>query len=104
MEERVIPDYKLLVNTGELYGKDSQLIVRISGQIEEFSKIMKSISEVSSLVENASATSQHAAASSDEILRSVQDTYDTLGKIATSARKQSELAFELYSCVKKIKI
>lgn len=105
IEDKVKPNYELLLNTGEQYEKDAEFISVLSEEIAIASKSMSDImTQVSSAIEIVSATAEETAAGSEEISESTNDTAIALEEVAKSSQEQSELAETLNNIVKNFKL
>lgn len=105
IEREVNPDYKLLVETGERYEKDAELINRMSEEVATAtSNMSESISEIKKALQNVAGTAQESAANSEEILGGVNETTLSIEEIAKSTQHQAELAENLNNIVQKFKI
>jgi methyl-accepting chemotaxis protein len=105
IEREVNPDYKLLVETGERYEKDAELINRMSEEVAEAtSNMSESISEIKKALQNVAGTAQESAANSEEILGGLNETALSVEEIAKSTQHQAELAENLNNIVQKFKI
>lgn len=105
MENKVNPDYKLLVETGFQYEKDAELIHSISETIASSTKMMaESIGQVGKTVEGAAVTSQQASASTDEISSRAAETEEAIKNLSNSAQNQLLLAEKLTKLIQNFKI
>ncbi|MEA4826855.1 MAG: methyl-accepting chemotaxis protein, partial [Clostridium sp.] len=105
IENKVKPDYQLLVETGVQYEKDALFVSNMSEEIATASKLMSdSIENVSNAIQNVSATAEEAAASSEEILGSILDTSSDIEIIAKSVQEQVGLAQKLNNMVRRFKV
>lgn len=105
IEQKVKPDYQLLVDTGVQYEQDAILVSKLSEEISSASKILsESVEEVSTAIQGVSATAQEGAAASEEILGSVEETSSAVENALAYIKKQSELAEELQETVRKFKV
>jgi len=105
IEKEVKPDYQLLVETGERYEKDAELINKMSEEVAMATRTMsESITEIREALQSVAGTAQESAASSGEILDGVNETTLSIEEIAKSTQHQAELAESLNSVVQKFKI
>ncbi len=101
MEESVQSDYTLLVETGENYLRDAEMINLFSEEISSAAEIIAaSISQVNSAIQDAASTSQESAASSQEIMSNINETSSAMIQIAEAAQDQAVLAEKLQSVVR----
>lgn len=105
IEKEVKPDYQLLVETGERYEKDAELINKMSQEVATATRTMsESISEIREALHSVAGTAQESAASSEDILGGVNETTLSIEEIAKSTQHQAELAENLNNIVQKFKI
>lgn len=101
MEESVQSDYALLVETGEKYLKDAEMMHTFSEEISSAAEIIAaSISQVNSAIQDAASTSQESAASSQEIMSNINETSSAMIQIAEAAQEQAALAEKLQNVVR----
>lgn len=105
IDNKVKPDYKMLMETGTHYQKDADFVNKMSKEISlSANTISKSVSAVSSSIINVSATTQQSSSSSEQILTSVSQTALALDEVAKQAQNNSELAEKLSLLGHKFKI
>ena len=101
----VMNDYKLLVDTGSQYEKDSEFVSIMSEDIASMTEqINATIDSVSAVVGNISQSTQVSATGSGEILVSIDETTKAMQQVTTNAQEQAEYAQELNNLVSKFKI
>ncbi len=105
IEQRVTPDYQVLVNTGEQYSNDAQTVGNL---IENFMansvQISNSIREVNKAIESVAASVEQSTTSSQLISSNVGTTANAMAQVAEIAEKQAGLAENLDSLIHKFKI
>lgn len=105
IDNKVKPDYKLLVETGVQYEKDALLISTISEDIANSTNLMlSSIEEVGKAIETVSATAEETASSSEEIKTHIGDTASSVEEAVHEISEQAELARKLNGLVRKFKV
>ncbi|SHJ93479.1 methyl-accepting chemotaxis protein [Paramaledivibacter caminithermalis] len=105
IEGKVKNDYKILVETGTQYMKDSDLI---SVLVEDFAasteEILASMEEVSQAIEIVFESIEQAASSSNDIAVNITETTKAIDAAARVAERQMELAKGLNNMVGKFKV
>lgn len=105
IDNKVKPDYQLLVETGEQYEKDAVEINDIMVEVANSSNLMlSSIEEVGRAIQNVSATAEEAAASSEEIQASISETVSFVEGAVLQINEQAEMAHKLNNLVRKFKV
>lgn len=105
VENKVNPDYDLLINTAMQYEEDAKFMSNMSDEITASTNMMsESIEQVSSSIENVSATCEESASNSEEILESINETTFALEQVSKSAQGQAELAEQLNKIVQRFKV
>lgn len=101
----VVPTYKLLINTGESYQKDSKFVNDMAKEISESTAlILDSMNQVGNALGTVSSTAEETAAGSSEILNGVDETTLAIEEVAKAAQSQAELAEKLSLMVQKFKV
>lgn len=105
IEEQVTPDYESLVQTGEQYLHDAEMIKKLTEEFaENTAEITRSVEEISKAVESVAAAAQEGASGSQEIAESLSETAKAVDEIARVAQEQAELAEKLNSMVQVFKV
>lgn len=105
LDEKVVPDYKVLVNTGVQYARDADTVGKLVMEFSSTSQEMAaSIEQVNSAIETVSASVEEATSSSQEIANNIGETSKAMDQVARVAQTQAELAQELNNRVQKFKI
>ncbi|WML34618.1 methyl-accepting chemotaxis protein [Clostridium sp. OS1-26] len=105
VENNVKPDYQLLVDTGLQYEKDAEFINSIAGEINTAVVLVaESISNISGSIENVLAIAEESAASSQEIMGSVDENTFAIEEVAKASQSQAELAERLNDLIQQFKI
>lgn len=105
MDQTVIPDYELLVETGIQYEKDAQDVGSMSEDITESARQMSdAIEQISSAIENVTAVAQISASNTQTIQTNIMETSLATEEVTKSAQGQAELAEELVNLIKKFKL
>ncbi|WP_125152973.1 methyl-accepting chemotaxis protein [Clostridium rectalis] len=105
INEKVIPDYKLLVGTGDKYNNDAEFISNMSEDISTMvEEINATISQVNESIQNMAIKAQSFAENSNKIMINVDETTKGMELISLTAKQQAELAQGLNYMVSKFKV
>lgn len=105
IENNVMINYQLLIETGEHYEQDAKFVNKMSEEIASSTKMMvETLNQVGFVIQNVSSTAQQSYANSENILSNVNETSMALEQVARSAQSQAELAEDLNLLVNKFKI
>lgn len=100
IEMKVIPDYEILVQTGEQYLKDSIFIKTSMNKFDsESSSINESIGQVTEAIESVAGAIEQATASSLEISDNINEITNAIDEVAEIAIKQSEMSESLNTSI-----
>jgi len=105
IDDKVTPDYEMLVQTGDQYASDARAVKAL---VEEFAEvadqISSSVTEVNIAIEGVAAAVEQSTASSQEISDNVSQTTQALEEMSKTAQAQAEMAERLSALVAKFKI
>jgi len=105
MDNNVIPDYELFVDTSKQYGTDAVVFNEMSSDIGASMNIVNdTVSEIHKAIENVSATAEESVASSEEILASVNESVMAIQEITKASQNQAILAAKLNGMVHKFNL
>ncbi|MFZ7101815.1 MAG: methyl-accepting chemotaxis protein [Peptococcaceae bacterium] len=105
IDERVIKDYGVSVETGQQYVRDAIYIYHTVEEFDQSTKmIADTIAEINSSLESISRVIEQAAVNSQNITANISDISAAVEQVAASAGAQAELAQELSSIVRKFKL
>jgi len=105
MDNKVKPDYALLVDISKQYNEDAVVFNKISSDIgTSMNTVNVTVSEIKKAIENVSSTVEESVASSEEILASVNESAMAIGEITKASQSQSILAEKLNGMVHKFKL
>ncbi len=105
IEEKVNPDYELLIETATQYEKDAEFIKAMSNEIFESSgMILGAIEQTSRSIKTVTITTQNSAESTSEIMRYVTEAMQTIYEVNQTANQQSDLAKRLNTQIGKFEI
>lgn len=100
IEVKVIPDYEILVQTGEQYLEDSMFIKTSMNRFDtEASSINESIGQVNEAIESVASAIEQATASSLEISENIDEISKAIDDVAEIAIKQSEMSESLNTSI-----
>ncbi len=105
IDEKVTPDYEVLVETGVHYAKDADII---GGIVEGFAatsqQISVSIGQVNQTLETMSASIGEATVNSQLIAENIKETARAMEQVASVAQVQAQLAERLNIMTQTIKV
>jgi len=102
MDSKVKADYELFVATSKQYGEDAIVFNKLSSDIGcSMNTVNDTVVEIQKAIENVSATAEQSAASSEEILESVNESVMAIEKITKASQDQAILAERLNGMVQK---
>jgi len=105
VDEKVVPDYKIHVETGVQYAKDADTVGKLFLEFSSTSQEMAaSIEQVNSAIATVSTSVEEATTSTQEISSNIDETSKAMEQISMVAQTQAELAQELNIQVQKFKI
>lgn len=105
IDEKVTPDYQVLVETGVQYAKDAEVVGELVNDFASTTEqITASIEEVNKAIEAVSVAVEQATNNSQEISTNVTETTKALEEVAKVAQVQAELAENLNRQVQKFKV
>ncbi|MDH7576630.1 MAG: methyl-accepting chemotaxis protein [Bacillota bacterium] len=105
IDEKVTPDYEILVQTGIQYQQDAGLVASlVSDFAASTQQMMASIEQVNKAIESVAASAEQAASGSQEISLNVTETVKAIEEVARVAQEQASLAQGLNVMVQRFKI
>jgi len=105
MDNKVKPDYVLLLDISKQYNEDAVVFNKISSDIGTSMDLVNgTVSEIKKAIESVSSTAEESVASSEEILASVNESAMAIGEITKASQSQSILAEKLNGMVHKFKL
>lgn len=105
IDNKVKPDYLLLLDTGKQYEMDAILINTISDEINTASKLIsQTIEQVGSAIQSISATTEEFASSIESINGSSNETAVSIQDVVNSTENQTSLAERLNIMVQGFRI
>ncbi len=105
IDQRVIPDYEVLVQTSEQYLKDSEMIKTSMNQFNNHStEINESIGEVTEAIESIASVLEQATASSTEISNNMDEVTKAIDGVTKVAMEQAEMSESLNISISKFAV
>lgn len=105
VDEKVTPDYEVLVETGVQYAKDADTVGKLVSDLASTSEQMSAaVGQSSQAIETVSASIEEATSSSQEIAGNIAETTKAMEQVAKVAQTQAELAQNLNNLVQRLKI
>ncbi|WP_019851295.1 methyl-accepting chemotaxis protein [Desulfitobacterium sp. PCE1] len=105
IEEKVIPDYEMLVEAEGQHAKDAH---KVGTLVEDFAatseQMLTAIEQMSNAIQTVSASVQEATGSSQEIAQNMGQMAKVMEHVAKAAQIQAEHAINLNTMVEKFKI
>ena len=105
MEEKVIPDYEMLVEAEGQYARDAH---RVGTLVEDFAatseQMLAAIEQMSNAIQTVSASVQESTGSSQEIAQNMSRMAGVMEQVAKAAQSQAAHAMDLNTMVEKFKI
>lgn len=105
IDDKIVPDYEMLVETGNKYQQDSDILSDLTGNFEENSrKIMESLEQSSNAIEETASAVEEVNSRSQEIANHVNENTLAIEEVKNATRMQSELAEKLNMLVEKFRV
>nr|WP_275297879.1 methyl-accepting chemotaxis protein [Clostridium sp. YIM B02551] len=105
IDNKVKEDYNLLVETGELYGKDATYVSNLSQNIASMSQQLNaSTDEIARVVQSMAENMQNTTNRSEDILTGIDETSKAIEQVSIAAQHQAEIAEVLSALVSDFKI
>jgi len=105
LNNKVIQDYEVLVETGKQYLVDSGVITNMMGKVDEQSnEVTRSISEITEALESVSSAVEEVTANSMDISTQTDEVAKAVDEVAKVAIAQAQLAEELNLNVSEFKL
>ncbi|MCB8816709.1 methyl-accepting chemotaxis protein [Desulfosporosinus shakirovi] len=105
IDEKVIPDYEMLVQAEGQYAKDANMIGTL---VEDFAatsgQMFTSIEQVNNAIQTVSASVQETTSSSQEIAKNMGKMAKAMDQVTKVAQTQAEHTLNLNTMVEKFKI
>lgn len=105
IENQVMGDYGMLIDTGFNYEKDALYVSDLSSNIAAMSEeLSASAEEISAVTQTMSSNIHDSADNSEDILKSIEQTAIALEEVSRTAQHQSEIAERLSGLVATFKL
>jgi methyl-accepting chemotaxis protein len=105
IDEKVAPDYDVLVETGLQYAQDADTVGKL---VEDFAstsgQMLKAIEQVNRAMETVNASIEEVTSNSQEIAANVEETSKAIDQVAVVAQSQAELAQNLNNLVQRFHV
>lgn len=105
IEDKVVPDYDMIIKTGNQYRKDAEFVnILTQDFLVSMESILVSIEQVAASIDTVTASTAQTTVSTEEISDNVNYTAKTIDEASASAQSQAELAERLSEVVGIFKI
>ena len=105
INEQVLIDYELFVETVDRYNKDAEFLNTMSKEISSMSEeVNNTISEISNAIHMVAENSEITAESTEGILNSIKETAEGMNQVSVTSQGQAETAEKLNDIVHRFKI
>lgn len=100
IDEKVVADYEVLVQTGVQYAEDADTVGKLVDNFSSTSEQMSaSMGEVNKAIETVAASVEEATSSSQEIAHNINETAKAMDQVAKVAQTQADLSQKLSDLV-----
>lgn len=105
MDEKVIADYKTMVQTGKQYASDADLIGDLVENYASTSQqMLATVEQVNNSLEFVAGSINEATGDTEEIVVNIEETAKAMEEVARVAQNQAQLAQDLANLVQKFKV
>lgn len=105
IDEKVTPDYEVLVETSVQYAQDADTVGNLVNDFASTSQqIADSIKQINVAIETVAASVEQSTSNSQEISGNIGETSKAMEQVAAIAQNQAELAQNLNSLIQRFKI
>jgi methyl-accepting chemotaxis protein len=105
INDKITPDYEMLVNVGNQYEEDAEQIFNLYDYLAtSIKQIVEAVQQTSSTIQAVATSSQQSAESSQEILKVMNEISASTDIVAETSTKQVKMAENLSDMVGKFKI
>lgn len=105
IDNKVIADYDMIVETGKQYLDDSEYVMQAMNNFNSKAKfINESISQVNEAIESVASAIQQATASSQEISNNIEEVTNAIDEVSKVAVSQADLSEDLNKSVSKFNV
>ncbi len=105
IDEKITQDYKMLVDTGVQYQKDSELFGKLFNEFAENTEhITASIEQINQAIEGVAVSAQQGANSSQDISNNTKEVAAAIEEVANISNNQANLAQKLNQKILEFKI
>ncbi|QAA33706.1 methyl-accepting chemotaxis protein [Clostridium manihotivorum] len=105
INDKITPDYEMLVNVGNQYEEDAEQIFNLYDYLStSIKQIVEAVQQTSNTIQAVAASSQQSAESSQDILKVMNEISASTDIVAETSTKQVKMAENLSDMVGKFKI
>ncbi|NLK00711.1 MAG: methyl-accepting chemotaxis protein [Clostridia bacterium] len=105
VDENVIPDYEVMVGTGNQYAKDAEMMGTLVQALASTSQQMSdTIEEINKAAQAVAATAQESTSGSQVISENMLETTEAMDQVAKVAQEQAVLAQDLNSLIQQFRV
>lgn len=105
VDSKVKPDFQILIDTGNMYENDANLVKELSEDIyHSINQVIHSVNEVNSSIRLILSSTEQSAASTEEINNTIGETSRLIEETLIEAREETELARDLAMLVQRFKV
>lgn len=105
IEEKVTPDYELLLDTGDQYMKDSEFISILVGEYASGTEaILKAMEQMSQAVQSVAGAIEQSTVGSQDIVGNITEINSSIEEVVKVAQKQLESSKQLNTITDRFKI
>ncbi|NLP44713.1 MAG: methyl-accepting chemotaxis protein [Peptococcaceae bacterium] len=105
VDDKVIADYKTMVQTGKQYASDADLIGNIVENYASTSEqMLATVEQVNSSLEAVADSINEATDNTEKIVANIEETAKAMEEVARVAQNQAELAQDLANLVQRFKV
>ncbi|WP_160680066.1 methyl-accepting chemotaxis protein [Clostridium sp. C8-1-8] len=105
INDKITPDYEMLVNVGNQYEEDAEQIFNLYDYLAtSIKQIVEAVQQTSSTIQAVATSSQQSAESSQDILKVMNEISASTDIVAETSTKQVKMAENLSDMVGKFKI
>lgn len=105
IEDKVVPDYDMLIKTGKQYKKDAEFVnILTQDFLSSMEEVLVSVEQVLGAIDTVASSTAQTTANTEDISNNVNFTAKAIEDAAVAAQKQADLAGVLKSMIDKFKV
>ncbi|GGF95918.1 hypothetical protein GCM10010912_46010 [Paenibacillus albidus] len=105
MNNEVKADYKLLIQTGQQYQRDAQVILTLSEEVHTSTELMGyAVADIEDVIVGVSESSSRAAGYTSEMKESLGEMNEAMHKVTDSMEGQAEMSVQLRESIKRFNL